>query len=63
MDDKIKLDAKKCVAYAWVNLDEDGTPLTLHGERMFEVEPGVWEDPLVAWALGHIEKDDEAANP
>lgn len=28
-----------------VALDDDGTPLS-HGERMTEIRPGVWADPL-----------------
>lgn len=34
----------------WVNvqLDEDGTPLTMYGDRMVEVRPNEWMDPLGA---------------
>jgi hypothetical protein len=35
-----------------VNLDSDGTPLSLHGERMIEIEPGKWVDPLIAAVIG-----------
>ena len=30
-----------------VAVDTDGTPLH-HGERMVEVQPGVWADPVMA---------------
>ena len=53
----IELTVKKPQAWALVNIDDDGTPLTLHGERMVEVSPGKWEDPLIAMALEYIAQD------
>lgn len=52
----VKLDVKKVTQYVWVNLDEDGTPLNSHGERMIETSPGVWEEPLIVAALKFIEE-------
>lgn len=51
MADQPEITVRKIAAYVPVNLDDDGTPLNLHGERMVEIEPGVWADPLAAAAL------------
>src|SRR6266536_2893300 len=47
----VTFDVKKLSCYAMVPVDDDGTPLS-HGERMVEIRPGEWADPLTAMALG-----------
>ena len=36
-----------------VPVDEDGTPLS-HGERMTEIEPGVWMHPVWAALMDYL---------
>ena len=45
----MQVDVKKVAYWQPVALDADGTPL-LRGERMVEVEPGVWKDPVIVAA-------------
>jgi len=61
--DEVKLTAKRNQAWARVSVDADGTPLTLHGERMVEVSPGRWEDPLIVMALEYIAAQDARTVP
>ena len=44
-----EIEIRKMEYLAQVAVDADGTPLS-HGERMIEVEPGVWKDPAVVAA-------------
>lgn len=39
------LTVTKMACWMPVAVDADGTPLH-HGERMVEIEPGVWADPV-----------------
>ena len=55
-----ELTAQKCQAWVWVNLDEDGTPLDQHGERMVETAPGVWQEQIVVDILDFLEKSERA---
>jgi hypothetical protein len=48
-----ELTVKKYGYWVQVNLDTDGTPLH-HGERMVEISPGQWADPVIALALEYI---------
>ena len=50
MTDGPDITVRKMSAYAMVPVDDDGTPLH-HGERMVEISPGEWADPLTARAL------------
>jgi hypothetical protein len=55
----VKLTAHKMQAWVHVNLDDDGTPLDQHGERMVEIEPGQWVESLIAQAMGLFAQFDE----
>jgi hypothetical protein len=50
----VKITATKAQAWARVSLDDDGTPLTLDGERMIETAPGIWKAPDLAALEGFL---------
>jgi hypothetical protein len=47
-------DVTKASMVARAAVDADGTPLC-HGERMTEVSPGVWMDPLADALLRYLQ--------
>ena len=53
--DEPRLTVTKVSYWQPVAVDADGTPLH-HGERMTEVEPGVWADPLFVAIMDFLEQ-------
>jgi hypothetical protein len=53
----MSLTVRKIGFMVTVQLDEDGTPLTPIGDRMVEVRPGEWMDPLAAALISEISVD------
>lgn len=59
MADETKLQVTKWSYWQPVATDTDGTPLS-HGERMIEVEPGKWMDPLMVAVLKYLNQEPTA---
>lgn len=56
------LKVTKLSCWQFVAVDADGTPLH-HGERMVEVEPGHWMDPIHVAILKFLDHGGSGATP